>query len=207
VPELASGPPGELRCAGLPELRAVVLWNEAEMPGATHLGALRAEGAKRLGQGAQLDAADPRDPVIIVYTSGTTGHPKGAMHGHSVMRNVANVARVMHIEPDDVILGHMPFYHVAGAFTECVPTVMFGTTLVTLAQWIPDEALETIERERVTIFGGIPTHFIDCLMPSDAIPRRLQPEVGMDWRRAGHADVAMAAREELGCARCRRSTA
>ncbi|HPU54399.1 MAG TPA: AMP-binding protein [Burkholderiaceae bacterium] len=199
VPELGAEPSRPLSCARLPALRAVVLWNDAAMAGATHLAALRAEGARRLARGERLEPADPGDPVIIVYTSGTTGHPKGAMHGHSLMRNVANIARVMHIESDDVILGHMPFYHVAGAFTECVPTVMFGTTLVTLAQWIPDEALETIAHERVTIFGGIPTHFIDCL---DAIRRHPRDVSCLKSAWIGGApvtpDVAMAARQELG---------
>jgi fatty-acyl-CoA synthase len=146
-----------------------------------------------------LPAAVASDPVIIVYTSGTTGHPKGAVHGHIVMRNAAKVARVMHIEPGDVILGHMPFYHVAGAFTEVIPTVLLGCTLVTLPHWIPDEALETIERERVTIFGGIPTHFIDCL---DAIRRHPRDVSCLKSAWIGGApvtpDVAMAAKQELG---------
>jgi fatty-acyl-CoA synthase len=199
VPELAQSAPGALQASRLPQLRSVVLWESVPMPGATHLTALRAEGARRIAAGATLAPADPGDPVIIVYTSGTTGHPKGAMHSHIVMRNAANVARVMRIGPDDVILGHMPFYHVAGAFTEVIPMVLLGCTLVTLAQWIPDEALETIERERVTIFGGIPTHFIDCI---DAIRRRPRDVSSLRSAWIGGApvtpDVAMAARQELG---------
>jgi fatty-acyl-CoA synthase len=76
---------------------------------------------------------------------------------------------------------------------------MLGCTLVTLAQWVPDEALDTIERERVTIFGGIPTHFIDCL---DAIRRRPRDVSCLRSAWIGGApvtpDVAMAARAELG---------
>jgi fatty-acyl-CoA synthase len=199
VPGLHDAQPGRLQSPGLPELRAVVLWNSVQAPGTTHLNALRAEGARRMAAGEQLPAADPNDAVIIVYTSGTTGHPKGAMHGHIVMRNAANVARVMHIEPGDVILGHMPFYHVAGAFTEVIPTILLGCTLVTLPHWVPDEALETIERERVTIFGGIPTHFIDCL---DAIRRHPRDVSCLKSAWIGGApvtpDVALAAKQELG---------
>ncbi len=199
APELATSAPAALACAPLPALRAVVLWGDKQLAGASNLQTLRAEGARRLGAGDRLPPADHNDPVIIVYTSGTTGHPKGAVHGHVVMRNAANVARVMHIEPGDVILGHMPFYHVAGAFTACIPTIMFGTTLVTLAQWQADEALATIERERVTIFGGIPTHFIDCL---DAIRRHPRDVSCLKAAWIGGApvtpDVALAARAELG---------
>ena len=199
VPELAAATPGSLTSARFPELRAVVLWGELESPGTTHLAALRRTGAARMAAGDTLAPVDADDPVIIVYTSGTTGHPKGAMHGHVVLRNAANIARVMHIEPGDVLLGHMPLYHVAGAFTACIPTVLLGCTLVTMPQWSPDEALEIIERERVTIFGGIPTHFIDCL---DAIRRRPRDVSCLKSAWIGGApvtpDVAMASKSELG---------
>ncbi|HYF58121.1 MAG TPA: AMP-binding protein, partial [Burkholderiaceae bacterium] len=199
VPELDASTPGALRSERLPELRAVALWGDVRAPGTTSLAALRREGSARLAAGDALPDADPDDTVIIVYTSGTTGHPKGAMHGHVVLRNAANIARVMHIEPGDVILGHMPLYHVAGAFTACIPTILLGCTLVTLPQWIPDEALDTIERERVTIFGGIPTHFIDCL---DAIRRRPRDVSCLKSAWIGGApvtpDVALASKNELG---------
>lgn len=199
APELDSSRPGFLHCENLPALRAVVLWNSVEAPGTTHLEAVREAGERRLAAGEVLPAAQAADPVIIVYTSGTTGHPKGAVHGHAILRNVANVARVMRMGSEDVILGHMPFYHVAGAFTQVIPCVMLGCTLVTLAQWVPDEALATIERERVTIFGGIPTHFIDCL---DAIRRQPRDVSCLRSAWIGGApvtpDVAMAARTELG---------
>jgi fatty-acyl-CoA synthase len=68
-----------------------------------------------------------------------------------------------------------------------------------MPQWVPDEALDTIERERVTIFGGIPTHFIDCL---DAIRRRPRDVSCLKSAWIGGApvtpDVAMAAKQELG---------
>jgi fatty-acyl-CoA synthase len=137
--------------------------------------------------------------VIIVYTSGTTGHPKGAMHSHQILRNAANIARVMHTDPSDVILGHMPLYHVAGAVTACSVMLLLGCTLVTMAQWQTDEALDIIERERVSIFGGIPTHFIDCL---DSIRRRPRDVSCLKSAWIGGApvtpDVALAVREELG---------
>ena len=199
VPESASASPGQWQSARLPQLRSIVLWDAVEAPGTDHLAGLRARGARRMAQVATLPEADPADPVIIVYTSGTTGHPKGAMHNHRVLRNAANIARVMHIEPGDVILGHMPLYHIAGAITACSPTILLGCTLVTLPQWITDDALETIERERVTIFGGIPTHFIDCL---DSIRKRPRDVSCLKSAWIGGApvtpDVALASREELG---------
>jgi fatty-acyl-CoA synthase len=199
VPGLSDMAPHAIDCPSLPALRAVVLWNDAILPGAGNLAALRADGARRLAAGETLPAADPDDPVIIVYTSGTTGHPKGAVHGHVLMRNVANVARVMRIGPDDVLLGHMPFFHVAGAFTGIVPVLMLGCSLVTMPQWVPDEALALIERERVTVFGGIPTHFIDCLDAIRRVPRDVSC-LRSAWIGGAPVtpDVALAARRELG---------
>ena len=199
VPELAAATPGQIQSARLPALRAVLLWNQAQAPGTSHLSALRQVGAQRMAAGHTLPLAQPQDPVIIVYTSGTTGQPKGAVHSHVVLRNAANIARVMHTVPGDVILGHMPFFHVAGAFTACLPTLLLGCTLVTMAHWQADEALALIEQERVTTFGGIPTHFIDCL---DAMRRSPRDVSSLKSAWIGGApvtpDVALAARAELG---------
>jgi fatty-acyl-CoA synthase len=199
VPESASIPPGQWRSDRLPSLRSVVLWESVEAPGCSNLGQLRKVGAAALSEGRTLAPTAVDDPVIIVYTSGTTGHPKGAMHSHQVLRNAANIARVMHIEPSDVILGHMPLYHVAGAVTACSVMLLLGCTMVTMAQWQTDEALEIIERERVSIFGGIPTHFIDCL---DSIRRQPRDVSCLKSAWIGGApvtpDVALAVREELG---------
>ena len=199
VPESADAPLGQWRSARLPSLRSIVLWDAVQAPGTVSFAELRRQGAAALAAGRTLPEVNAGDAVIIVYTSGTTGHPKGAMHSHQILRNAANIARVMHAEPADVILGHMPFYHVAGAITACSMMVLLGCTLVTMAQWQPDEALEIIERERVSIFGGIPTHFIDCL---DAIRRQPRDVSCLKSAWIGGApvtpDVALAVREELG---------
>lgn len=199
VPESAQTELGQWQSARLPNLKSIVLWESVTAPGTVNLVQLRQRGAKALAEGKRLPEVSPNDAVIIVYTSGTTGHPKGAMHSHQVLRNAANIARVMHVEPGDVVLGHMPLYHVAGAVTACSVMILLGCTLVTMAQWQPDEALEIIERERVSIFGGIPTHFIDCL---DSVHRRPRDVSCLKSAWIGGApvtpDVALAVREELG---------
>lgn len=108
------------------------------------------------------------DPLLAIFTSGTTGFPKGAVHSHIFLRNAENVARGMQIEAGDVILGHMPFHHVAGLVTALFPAMLVGCTLVTVAHWQPDAVARLISDRRVNIFGGIPTHFIDL---ADAVAR------------------------------------
>lgn len=169
APGIRDGQPGQLQLAGLPALRSVVVWNDSAPPGTFSLDDLRALGAAKEGLAEAESAVSADDPVIIVYTSGTTGYPKGAVHSHVILRNSANIARVLHIEAGDVLLGHMPFYHVAGSFSALLPAMMLGGTLITMAHWAPDEALRLVEEERITYISGIPTHFIDLV---DAIRRR-----------------------------------
>lgn len=199
VPESEHAPAGAWKSARLPHLRSIVLWNDVMAEGTLNLSRLRAIGVARLAQGAKLPRVAVDDPVIIVYTSGTTGHPKGAVHDHRVLRNAANIARVMRITSHDVILGHMPFYHIAGAITACTTAILLGCTNVTLPHWQPDEALEVIDCEKVSIFGGIPTHFIDCI---DAVGRRGCSPVSLRSAWIGGApvtpDVALSARAALG---------
>jgi fatty-acyl-CoA synthase len=198
VPELDSATPGQLHSARLPRLHSVALWRDTQAAGTFSLDQLRQRGRSHLDAGAELPAANATDPVIIVYTSGTTGHPKGAMHSHIVLRNCANMARWMHTDCSDVVLGHMPFYHVAGAFAGIGQALVAGGTIVILPHWVPDKALEVMEREQVTIFGGIPTHFIDCLDSIRRVPRQLQVKSAWIGGAPVTPDIALAAFKELG---------
>lgn len=171
VPEIDQAQYSVVSSSSLPSLKRVFLWDPGEKPGLLNLNKVSDSGRKRRETHPTIPESNPKDPIIIVYTSGTTGHPKGAMHSHIILRQAANVARWMHAEQGDVVLGHMPFYHVAGAFTELALSVLLGCTLVTLPHWIPDEAMEVIEKERVSIFGGIPTHFVDCIDSLTKHPR------------------------------------
>lgn len=201
IEEMAPGfrtqEPGKTQSAALPALRSVIVWADP-VPGTLAIDEVCARGDM-----ATLPAAEsqvqPGDPVIIVYTSGTTGNPKGAMHSHIVLRNAMNMARWMHIESGDRILGHMPFYHVAGAIGCICTSILQGGTVVTMSSWEPGEALRTIAGEKVTIFGGIPTHFIDLLDHPDQ-PDHDTSCLKSAWIGGANVtpEVAGAAREKLG---------
>lgn len=163
VPELGACAPGALSSARFPELRAVVLWGDERAPGAASLAELSSAAPDAEELSAAEVATRPDDPVIIIYTSGTTGTPKGAMHCHRVLIEGQNIGRCMRMEPGDHVLGHMPLYHVAGSVATTMPAMQHGCTIFTMDQWEPAAALDLIERERITIMGGIPTHFIDLL--------------------------------------------
>jgi fatty-acyl-CoA synthase len=163
APGFEADTPGELNVESLPALKSVLLWGDERHPGTQSLAELMAEPADTEALAAAEGAVEPEDPVVIIYTSGTTGVPKGAMHCHRILIEGEAIARGMYIEPGDKVLGHMPLYHVAGSVATVIPAMQHGCALVMMDEWDPGRALDIIEAERVSIMGGIPTHFIDLL--------------------------------------------
>lgn len=103
------------------------------------------------------------DVLLICYTSGTTGKPKGVMHNHRVLKQATRVGLALDLKPGGRMLGHMPLYHVAGLYMGFVPALTLGACFVNMPQWDTVRALELLEQERITAFGGIPTHFVDLV--------------------------------------------
>lgn len=163
VPGYESSTPGQLQVDNLPELRGIVLWKDEQHPGTVSLKTLAAVEPDRAALDKAAASLETEDPVVIIYTSGTTGVPKGAMHCHRIVYEGRDMAKAMHMETGDKVLCHLPLYHVAGSVATVMPAMQHGATIVTMDQWEPAAALELIERERINIMGGIPTHFIDML--------------------------------------------
>jgi long-chain acyl-CoA synthetase len=103
-------------------------------------------------------AAD--DTAVILYTSGTTGKPKGAELTHSNLAINADVMKqVFSIGPDDVILGALPLFHAFGQTCGMNTAVSAGAELVLLARFDAERALDAIDRHQVTVFEGVPTMY------------------------------------------------
>lgn len=147
-----------------PELRRVVVIGKPPA-GAQPFAAFAAGGASVSDDELDATAAavDYEDPTIIVYTSGTTGHPKGAVHSHRILRNEHSISEAMDIGPESRVMNHMPFFHVAGGFTGILPPLITGGAMLLMERWDPLEAFALIEREGATVLSGIPTHFIDLI--------------------------------------------
>ncbi len=122
------------------------------------------------GIGEQLAAYEPAqdivdraddDTAVILYTSGTTGRPKGAELTHfSLHKNQEVVARtLMHITSDDVIMGCLPLFHVFGLTCGLNTSIARGATLVLIPRFDPVAVLAALKDYEVTIFEGVPTMY------------------------------------------------
>lgn len=98
------------------------------------------------------------DGLCLLYTSGTTGKPKGALATHSIWLSQAiiNASHVVPMTEEDLILTGAPFFHVYVVFT-VLPTLYAGAQVVTLRRFFPKAALELITKHKVTHFMGTPT--------------------------------------------------
>jgi long-chain acyl-CoA synthetase len=102
------------------------------------------------------------DIAVIFYTSGTTGEPKGAelTHLNLVMNATVNVFDANDATRDDVVLGCLPLFHTFGQTVGMNGTFRLGATLVLLARFTGDAAIEVMLREGVDVFHGVPTMYV-----------------------------------------------
>jgi long-chain acyl-CoA synthetase len=140
-------------------------------------GAERWEDALRLGDQLPRVQLAPDDDATILYTSGTTGHPKGAVSTHRAVvqalwgfgcKTALDRARRPPAPdapppPTPVFILIVPLFHVTGCVPVMLSCFMNGLRLVVMYRWDPERALELIEREQVTNFVGVPTQSWDLL--------------------------------------------
>jgi len=96
--------------------------------------------------------------ILIVYTSGTTGSPKGAVLTQRALRCNAQMAQHAYdMHSSDVILNFLPLFHVGGMNIQLTPALSLGATVVLQSKFDPDLALDAIEKHGVTLTNSVPT--------------------------------------------------
>ncbi|GLW30936.1 long-chain-fatty-acid--CoA ligase [Actinoplanes regularis] len=112
----------------------------------------------------QVVERDPSATAVILYTSGTTGSPKGAELSHAnLIRNAEVATDLLTLTSSDVVLGALPLFHSFGQTCGLNAAVAAGACLALVPRFDPQAALEMIHRHRVTIFEGVPTMYVALL--------------------------------------------
>src|SRR5579871_6355486 len=116
----------------------------------------------------EMVTRQPGDTAVIVYTSGTTGRPKGAELTHIQLYMNADIpGRLFDVQSDDVVVTVLPLFHVFGLSSIMDCCVRFGCTMSLIPRFTPAAVLAAIQRDRATIFEGVPTMFADLLSYPD----------------------------------------
>ncbi len=164
LPEL-DGPPAR-PFARFAQLRRVILSGSVHVPpGARGWDSVLEDGEAVSAEALRTRQASvrPEDCAVILYTSGTTGAPKGAMHSHAMVRTVFDGANRLGITPRDAILLYLPLFHSMGLYLGGLLFLAGGARLVLMERFDAGESLALIERECVTFMPGFDTHFFDML--------------------------------------------
>ena len=159
VPGLDGQAHGEILVESHPFLRSVWTWGAGRRPWAAHVDELVACG-RRIGDGLLAECESevtPADPMVVVYSSGSTADPKGAVHAHGpVVRHSHNLWQMRDLIEEDVLYTPMPLFWVGGFSFTLIAAMHAGATLVFEEQFEPGQTLALIERERVTQVLGWP---------------------------------------------------
>lgn len=132
----------------------------------TPFGELIDPGLERRYDPERMARRRPRstDVMMLVFTSGTTGNPKGIVHTHDTLMCVAGrMVRDFGYTAEDRVLGLSPLPHLHGIFGHIAPALVAGATTVLLERFLPARALELAQQERATIVVGVPSHALMLL--------------------------------------------
>ena len=153
----------------------------------------------------QFEAAETRgsDLCHLMYTSGTTGWPKGVMATHLNVRHNATQFGKVHFTPRDITMVATPIFHCWGLVNGTFGTLSRGGTVITVERFYPRRTLDDIERLRPTVFQGVPPMFnlllkepeldkrdissvVFCLSAATKMPENIirKIEEQLDWRYA-----------------------
>ncbi|WP_216828554.1 long-chain-fatty-acid--CoA ligase [Alkalihalobacterium elongatum] len=148
----------------IPQLLPVIEELKSELKELTYILDVTSEEFNRFVQSGDQNFAgvpiDENENAVILYTSGTTGKPKGAMLTHkNLYTNAVATGNALHITEDDVIINALPMFHIF-AMTVCLNMpIVKGTKVIIMRQFSPKEFLRLVKEHKVTFFGGVPTMY------------------------------------------------
>lgn len=113
------------------------------------------------------------DPAIILYTSGTTGRPKGATLTHAnILSNARSCVSVFGFTAEDVIFGGLPLFHAFGQTVSMNAAFAASATVALLPRFTPEGALNLVERAGVSVLAAVPSMYVSLASALEAEPER-----------------------------------
>ncbi|WP_423464837.1 AMP-binding protein [Promicromonospora sp. MS192] len=161
APMLAEAAPAAAR-AGVPLLTVLLPSDAAAGPAERGTPVARLEDEAAVATPIERHAGvNPLAAATILYTSGTTGTPKGAVGSHLAMVEQVHCSLIdsFDLQPDDVVYGGLPFFHSFGQMAVLNMAFRRGASIVLLPRFDPDEALELLVAHGATVFTAVPTNF------------------------------------------------
>ena len=162
-PEVDHCQPGRLETQKLPFFKNIVHLGKNDIPGMFTWSQMIELGSRipdaELDQRAQ--SLEPDEVIMMQYTSGTTGYPKGVMLTHrNLIGNARSMAEIMALGPDDTLCIPVPFFHCFGCVIGTMCCTVSGAAMAPVTGFDPKLVLETIEALKCTALHGVPTMFI-----------------------------------------------
>ncbi|WP_309486921.1 AMP-binding protein [Bradyrhizobium sp. PRIMUS42] len=171
-----------IRSTACPLLNRIIMVDEGDLPGSWSWADFMS-GARHVAEtelAARLKAVKPGDVAMIMYTSGTTGNPKGVMLNHVGIGMCAQRAALFGMTFADVQLNYLPLFHLFSLGYIVLHSVLTGAKQVLMETFDAAAALGLIEREHVTMLYGYDTHFSDLIAA-----KKRSPKVGLGTLRTG----------------------
>jgi fatty-acyl-CoA synthase len=180
MPNVARNADGTVTVGEYPELKRLVILGEKRLPHTRDWDELLAAGQAISDDAlrARAAAVDPDALMIIAYTSGTTGHPKGVMHSHVPIRNVQERGELLGQTFHEIHMNYLPLFHLYAYSEIAMMCALTGGKQILMEMFDADLALDLAERERATFLHGFEAHWSDLLASQARRPRDLCIRLG-----------------------------